>query len=68
MEVNALGHEDWAGGGVEERAGGLEEEEGLRGTLIVEFFYVVGVVAAYAGYCAGGAEEGALGVLVAEGA
>lgn len=61
VEVDAARGEDGAGGGVQEGAGGLEEEEGGAGTGVAELFDVVGVVAADAGYCVGGAEEGALG-------
>lgn len=43
--------------GVQEGAGGLEEEEGLFGWCIAELFDVGSVVAADAGDCAGGAEE-----------
>jgi len=42
--------EDGAFGGEEDGGGGFEEEEGLFGALVVEFGYVVGVVAAYADY------------------
>lgn len=61
MEVDAARGEDGAGGGMQEGAGGLEEEEGGAGTGVAELFDVVGVVAADAGYCVRGAEEGALG-------
>jgi len=44
------GAQDGAFVGEENGGGGFEEEEGLFGPLIVEFGYVVGVVAAYADY------------------
>lgn len=42
---------------MQEGARGLEEEEGLFGGCVAEFFDVGSVVAADAGDCAGGAEE-----------
>jgi hypothetical protein len=46
VEVHAAGAEDGAFGGEQDGGGGLEEEEGLFGPLVVELFDVVGVVAA----------------------
>lgn len=60
VQVDALGHEDGPGIGVQERTGGLEEEEGFFSGGVAELFDVGGVVAADAGDCAGGAEEGYL--------
>lgn len=48
VEVNAAGAEDGAFVGEEYGGGGLEEEEGLLGALVVELLDVVGVVAANA--------------------
>jgi len=47
VQVYALGAEHGAFGGEEDGGGGFEEEEGLFGALVVEFFDVVGVVAAW---------------------
>jgi hypothetical protein len=46
VQVHAAGAQDGALGGEQDGGGGLEEEEGLFGTLVVELFDVVGVVAA----------------------
>lgn len=48
VEVDAAGAEDGALVGKEDGGGGLEEEEGLLGALVVELLDVVGVVAANA--------------------
>jgi len=48
VQVDAAGAEDGAFVGEEDGGGGLEEEEGLLGALVVELFDVVGVVAANA--------------------
>jgi len=48
VQVYVGGAEDGAFVGEEDGGGGFEEVEGLVGALVVEFFDVVGVVAAYA--------------------
>lgn len=60
MQVDALRHQDGPGVRVQEGAGGLEEEERFFGGCITELFDVGGIVAANAGDCAGGAEDGSL--------